>query len=190
MDLILVIVVGANLLLFVGLAAWAWQYSNRETYPHLGLLARALCVVAIAFTLGAATRFAGIGIELGWIPGRVSEFIVSDWHLVQSVSAMALGIGGIMLIRRLAAPLKGAERVAAAVSKQLMSGGDLRELGLTPREMQVVEVIASGQVSDAEIGEALYIAPATAGTHVKNALKKTGLRHRRELGLLFASLEM
>ncbi len=190
MDLILVVVVGANLLLFVGLATWAWRYSHRETYPQLSLMAKGLSVVSVAFSVGAATRLAGIGIELGWIPGRVSEFIVSDWHLLQSVFALALGLGGIAVIRKLAAPLKGAERVAAAVSKQLLSGVDLRELGLTARELQVVEVIASGQVSDTEIGGVLFIAPSTAGTHVKNALKKTGLRHRRELGLLFASLEM
>jgi DNA-binding CsgD family transcriptional regulator len=183
-------IITANLTLFLGLAVWAWRYRNRETYPRLRLMAAGLAVVSLAFVIGAATRLAGVGMQLGWFPGRLAEFALSEWHLLQSVSALALGIGGIIVIRKLAIPLKSAERLATLVSKQLLTGADLTELGLTARELQVVEMIAAGRVSDAEIAEALYIAPGTAGTHVKNALKKTGLRHRRELGLLFASLEM
>jgi DNA-binding CsgD family transcriptional regulator len=50
-----------------------------------------------------------------------------------------------------------------------------------------VQTIAAGYVTDVEIAELRYIAPATAGTHVKNILRKTGMRSRRDLALLVLS---
>ncbi|MCH7901687.1 MAG: DNA-binding response regulator, partial [Acidobacteria bacterium] len=44
--------------------------------------------------------------------------------------------------------------------------------------------IAAGQLSDREIADALYISPATAGTHVRNILRKAGLHRRNDLLLL------
>ena len=55
------------------------------------------------------------------------------------------------------------------------------------RELEVLEVIAAGSMSDKDIADSLYISPATAGTHVKNILRKSGLSSRRDLVLLSAS---
>jgi DNA-binding CsgD family transcriptional regulator len=83
--------------------------------------------------------------------------------------------------------MRSADRIASAVSEHLLGGADLERFDLTPREIEVVQTIAAGYVSDLEIAEFLYIAPATAGTHVKNILRKTGMRSRRDLALLVLS---
>lgn len=187
MGQILFAVVAANLILFAAISVWAFNNSRTESYPRMKLMTRGLGVVALAFVVGAATRLAAIAVELGWLHGRVSDFLVSEWHLIQSLFALGLGLTGIAVIKRLAPSLKGAERLADAVSEQLLGGADLTDMGLTRREMEVIETLAAGHISDAEIGELLFISPATASTHVKNILRKTGLRNRREIALLFAS---
>ena len=55
--------------------------------------------------------------------------------------------------------------------------------GLTVREVEVLEYLAEGTLSDAQLAEALYISPSTAATHVRNIMKKTGVRRRHELML-------
>ena len=52
------------------------------------------------------------------------------------------------------------------------------------RELEVLDVIRQGVLSDHDIGEALHISRATAATHVQNILRKTGLHDRRNLMLL------
>ena len=49
--------------------------------------------------------------------------------------------------------------------------------GLTPREAEVLRLIAAGH-SNQQIGEALFISPRTAQHHVTNLLAKLGLPSR------------
>jgi DNA-binding CsgD family transcriptional regulator len=49
--------------------------------------------------------------------------------------------------------------------------------GLTRREREVLELIASGH-TDAQIAAALHISPKTAGTHVSSILSKLGVDNR------------
>jgi len=51
---------------------------------------------------------------------------------------------------------------------------------LTPRERQVVELVASGR-SNKAIAEELFISPATAARHVANILAKLGFRSRAQI---------
>jgi DNA-binding CsgD family transcriptional regulator len=51
---------------------------------------------------------------------------------------------------------------------------------LTPREREIVRLIALGFVSR-EICEQLHVAPDTVRTHVRNAMAKTGARTRAHL---------
>ncbi|MDP9363263.1 MAG: helix-turn-helix transcriptional regulator, partial [Chloroflexota bacterium] len=51
--------------------------------------------------------------------------------------------------------------------------------GLTPREAEVLRLLATGR-SNRAIGDALSISPHTAGTHVANLLAKLGVASRAE----------
>lgn len=51
---------------------------------------------------------------------------------------------------------------------------------LTEREREIVGLVATGMSND-EIGEHLFISPATAKTHVSRAMLKTGARDRAQL---------
>jgi DNA-binding NarL/FixJ family response regulator len=47
---------------------------------------------------------------------------------------------------------------------------------LTPREIEVIQLIADG-FTDAEIADKLNISPKTASTHRKNILRKLNLKN-------------
>jgi DNA-binding CsgD family transcriptional regulator len=53
------------------------------------------------------------------------------------------------------------------------------ELGLTPREREVLALVAGGR-SNRQIAETLYISPKTASVHVSNILAKLGVANRAE----------
>lgn len=56
---------------------------------------------------------------------------------------------------------------------------DLLRSSLSPRELQVLELLADGQ-GNTEIGEILAISPETAQTHVRNLMGKLDVRNRLE----------
>ncbi|WP_253209253.1 helix-turn-helix domain-containing protein, partial [Streptomyces niphimycinicus] len=53
------------------------------------------------------------------------------------------------------------------------------ELGLTPRERDVLRLVAAGR-SNRQIAEELFISPKTASVHVSNILAKLGVSGRGE----------
>ncbi|GGM41524.1 response regulator [Dactylosporangium sucinum] len=58
-----------------------------------------------------------------------------------------------------------------------------RLAALTPREVEIVRLVASG-LSNEEIAARLYISPLTAKTHVTRAIAKAGVRDRVQLVIL------
>ncbi len=52
--------------------------------------------------------------------------------------------------------------------------------GLTPREVEVVALVAAG-LSNSEIAARLYVSTATVKTHINHIFAKTGLRDRAQL---------
>lgn len=187
MTLFLFVIIAANMLLFAALGLWVWTSRRLDDSPRMRVLSAALAVVAAAFVLGAATRLISVAVRMGWLDGRVGDFIASEWHLLQTLASTALGVIGLVLVRRYGKSLKTADRIATAVSDRLFEGTSLTAFGFTNREREVIQAISDGHLTDAEIAEILFISPATAATHVKNILKKAGVRSRRELALLVAS---
>jgi DNA-binding CsgD family transcriptional regulator len=53
------------------------------------------------------------------------------------------------------------------------------ELGLTPREFDVLALLAGGR-SNGQIGKELFISTKTASTHVSNIIRKLGVTNRVE----------
>jgi DNA-binding CsgD family transcriptional regulator/tetratricopeptide (TPR) repeat protein len=64
------------------------------------------------------------------------------------------------------------------------SGGTRwQELGLTPRELDVLDLLSRGR-SNGEIGKELFISTKTASTHVSNIIRKLGVTNRVEAATL------
>ncbi len=63
--------------------------------------------------------------------------------------------------------------------EQLDDAGDEDPFGLTPRERQVLALVAAGR-TNREIGAALFMAEKTASVHVSRILAKLGVRRRTE----------
>lgn len=71
---------------------------------------------------------------------------------------------------------RGREAVRPAVVLQVERAAPV-DHGLTERELEVLRLVAEGR-TNAGIGEALYISPFTAKTHVANLLGKIGVESR------------
>jgi len=81
------------------------------------------------------------------------------------------------LARRARLDLAPADAAAAPARAELPDAA--RELGLTPRELEVLEHVAMGQ-TNREIAAELFISARTAGVHVSHILEKLGASTRTE----------
>lgn len=61
-------------------------------------------------------------------------------------------------------------------ANQIISGDDFQTVALTNREIEIIKLIAE-EMSSVEIGEKLFISPATVETHRHNVLKKLNVRN-------------
>lgn len=75
----------------------------------------------------------------------------------------------------------------------VLNAGKVKELGITPRELEILTLIAAG-LSNREIGEKLFVSENTVKTHSSRVFEKLGVNRRvqavqkgQELGLLAAS---
>jgi DNA-binding NarL/FixJ family response regulator len=102
---------------------------------------------------------------------------------------LAAGIGAPLLLaeieglaRRARVPLAEAAAPEAETEPEL-AGGDgssaAARLGLTERELEVLELVAEGH-TNREIGERLFMSAKTASVHVSRILVKLSVRNRGE----------
>jgi PAS domain S-box-containing protein len=98
---------------------------------------------------------------------------------VRWVRAQARPIGGSVLtsLQDITA-LRRAEEDAAALASRLNGNGSSRGV-LSPREHQVVELLAAGLTGE-EVAERLGISPATVRVHIRNATGKLGASTRTQ----------
>jgi DNA-binding CsgD family transcriptional regulator len=184
---VLFVVVLVNISIFGALGFLAMRNAVRDRSPRIRILSWGFATVCLAFVLGAVTRLLTLAVHEGWIGGTISEFLVSEWMLLQSLAAMAFGVAGLTVLRKVGGPIRRAEQIVGVLSDRFPAATSVSELGLTARELEVLEVIVTGTLSDKDIADALYISPATAATHVKNIMRKADVSSRRDLVLLAGS---
>ena len=83
---------------------------------------------------------------------------------------------GAVLLRDDAERVARAHRISVGAAGP---AGSFAALGLTPRELEVLRLVADGR-SNRQIGEELYISTKTASVHVSNILAKLGVASRGE----------
>lgn len=168
-----------------GVACAFWLFASRCCFTRNAVLARAgdfwqrsaVARVVILYAIALALAVAG----LEWLEYRhVTRTFSTEIYIVLLAAGFAtLGLwAGHRLTRRPAPP--GFERNDAAV----------RSLGLTPRECEILGLLASGR-STKEMARHLGISPNTAKTHVARVYQKLEVQRRvqaiqkaRELALI------
>jgi DNA-binding CsgD family transcriptional regulator len=107
-----------------------------------------------------------------------------------SVAIAAIGILVVLwLVKRVLRSLSKSERIARILITSPLVDTRTSDLGLTAREVEVVEVMVEGNLSDQEIADALHITPLTAATHVRNILRKAELHNRRDLLFFYGGVK-
>jgi DNA-binding NarL/FixJ family response regulator len=111
------------------------------------------------------------------IRAGASGFLVKDIEPEDLVNAIRVVARGDALLspgvtRRLISSIAG-RRPAQRIDASRLSV-------LTDREREVLALVAAGMSND-EIGDALYMSPLTAKTHVSRAMVKLGARDRAQL---------
>ena len=81
------------------------------------------------------------------------------------------------------------DREGAATDAAPQADGDALPFGLTPRELQVLALIAEG-ATNRQIGAALYMAEKTASVHVSRILSKLGVRSRTQAAAMAHRLHL
>jgi DNA-binding CsgD family transcriptional regulator len=115
-------------------------------------------------------------------------------ELYGAIVASAFAAAGIWLGRKLTRAKTVEVRVEVPVAAPsgpfVPNAARISELGLTPRELEVLQLIAVG-LSTREMAERLFVSENTAKTHINRVLEKLGASRRtqavqlaREQGLL------
>jgi ATP/maltotriose-dependent transcriptional regulator MalT len=92
-----------------------------------------------------------------------------------------------VLARATRSPFAEVRKVAAALRRERRGsrdGDQAKRLDLTPRETQIMQLIAEGLTND-EVAHRLFISPATVKTHVNHIFTKLGARDRVRAVLAF-----
>jgi DNA-binding CsgD family transcriptional regulator/tetratricopeptide (TPR) repeat protein len=103
---------------------------------------------------------------------QVKQLLLDAYTEAEGLGAVPLRNDVVALARRANIDLE--TKRAAAPAEQL---------GLTPREGAVLELVAAGR-TNSEIAERLYISRKTASVHVSNILRKLGVTNRGEAAAL------
>ena len=122
---------------------------------------------------------------LGWIPTRHAYQVVTVGGFIVAAASTGVGVLALVRVPKICKEMGRVRHMASLLSSRVEDGREISQLGLTPREFEILEVMSEGSLSDKEISGALSMSPATAGTHIRNILKKTALKDREALVVLF-----
>ena len=130
-------------------------------------------------------------------PGAIARWRAAEAYVeaddraaAGETAAAALGVAGKLGSRWLTAEISilgerarldfsGATGDGAGAQAERSEAANEDPFGLTPRERQVLALIAEG-ATNRQIGAALYMAEKTASVHVSRILSKLGVRSRTQ----------
>ena len=118
--------------------------------------------------------YAGLRLGQHLVAGRER---VEAKEVLATASEGAVALGSTLLADRISALAQRAGFVVAPSTEESPVAG------LTPRELEVLQLVAAGR-SNGEIGSALFISTKTASVHVSNILAKLGVSGRGEAAAL------
>jgi predicted ATPase/DNA-binding CsgD family transcriptional regulator len=164
-------------------AALAIQENRPELAVQLAAAANALREAA------GLPVLSGARIEKYLAPGRrLGEAAFAQlWMRGQAMSSDA-AVALALEEPQAASPTDGRDVISLAAVAGSESAGSIPTT-LTPREREVVALIASGR-SNKAIAEELFISPATAARHVANILAKLGFRSRAQVAAWAADKQL
>jgi DNA-binding CsgD family transcriptional regulator len=174
----------ANVLLSVGLIVVALRSRRASSVPRTRLLCSALAVAGGALFVTVAARLGSRLVKIDVLPDSFAWLFEPWWYVVISSLTTILLVGGVWLAARVIAQLERVETALATLVDRLPHEARGSAADLTPRERDVLTVMAGGSLGDSDIAVELFISPSTAATHVRNIMKKADLHNRRELMLL------
>ncbi|WP_262007558.1 helix-turn-helix transcriptional regulator [Streptomyces sp. FIT100] len=116
---------------------------------------------------------------------RAAELLRPAHATAERLGARPLAEAVTQLAQRARLRLTGPDPAAAPAAVPAPA----EELGLTPREQDVLRLVAAGR-TNRQIAEELYISPKTASVHVSNILAKLGVTGRGEAAALAHRLRL
>ena len=176
-----------NALLFGYVGVRSWLLARRIPTPRARTQAYLLALVCAAFVLAGMLRIGLQLVDVGALTESVRETILDAVQLATSLGALVIVLPALWMLRNLTKVFAQSDRFVRVLTDRVIMDASVSDAGLTARELEVLETLAQGVVTDADLADALYISPATAATHVRNIMRKTGVRRRHELILLAAS---
>ena len=104
-------------------------------------------------------------------PARAAKVLLESWRTSMEIGAKPLQAKAEELAQRARVSLDVETPQARRISQVA------HDLGLTPREVEVLGYLASGK-TDGQIAEGLFISKKTASVHVSNLLRKLDVESR------------
>lgn len=176
------VAVAIALMFAVALIALAQSARSERIAPKLTL--RAVTIISIVFLLGLVQEM-GLRItaqQASSSPWR--SYVLGPGQLAFSLAAMGAAAYHVVVRRRHRIAILAEVGLAEALGSTEARSVRVEECSLTRREMDVLDAMHEGALTDVELADALFISKSTAGTHVRNILRKTELHDRADLLLL------
>jgi DNA-binding CsgD family transcriptional regulator len=133
--------------------------------------------------LGGAARILREWFQAGdaSLPPAIDDWVGSQLRsrpLDRAESLVLRRADGTLIVRLVRETVEG-EPDRLVLQHRSANGGDgiARSLGLTPREIEVLEGVARG-MTNREVAQTLYLAPTTVRRHLENIFAKLGTRTR------------
>lgn len=184
----LIVLVAINWLVFAVLFALRVRAARRLPTRRLRTLSWVGAAVCGIFLVGASQRL-GIQAARALELEQVEAYMTSVGQLTLTLVAMAVVAWGVYTTHRVGRAVFRADRMVSVLSSRIPETVAVSDLGMTARELEVLEQMSAGNVSDPEIATAMSVTTATAATHVRNIMRKAELSSRGDL-LLLATREL